>query len=169
MGIKAGESPTRGAESIVPRWMELALEEARKAELEGEVPIGAVGVWKGELLARDHNRSIGLHDPTAHAEILIVRQVARRLANYRLDGLEIYVTVEPCPMCAGALTWARVKRLVFGTRDPKAGAVVSKAQLLSPELFNHKIQVIEGIMAEACRQILLRFFEQRRRRKCSGG
>jgi tRNA(adenine34) deaminase len=107
------------------RWMKLALEEAHKAAQEQEVPVGAVAVLDGELVAQEHNRSIQLHDPTGHAEILVLRQAGQKLSNYRLKNLEIYVTLEPCAMCAGALLWARIQQLVFGSRDEKAGAVFS--------------------------------------------
>ncbi|MCH8015647.1 MAG: nucleoside deaminase, partial [Acidobacteria bacterium] len=136
------------------RWMKLALEEAHKAAQEQEVPVGAVAVLEGELVAREHNRSIQLHDPTGHAEILVLRQAGQKLSNYRLKNLEIYVTLEPCAMCAGALLWARVQQLVFGARDEKAGAVFSKASLLSEGRFNHTIQVVEGILAQPSRELL---------------
>lgn len=143
-------------------WMNLALEEARTAAREDEVPVGAVAVSEGELVARDHNRSVQLHDPTAHAEQLVLRQTGQKLSNYRLNHVDLYVTLEPCAMCAGALLWARVKQLVFGTRDEKAGAVFSKVSLLSTGLFNHHIQVVEGVLAEPSRDLLQRFFSQRR-------
>ena len=144
------------------RWMTLALEEAHKAAQEQEVPVGAVAVLDGELVAREHNRSIQLHDPTGHAEILVLRQAGQKLSNYRLQNLEIYVTLEPCAMCAGALLWARVQQLVFGARDEKAGAVFSKASLLSEGRFNHTIQVVEGILAQPSRELLQEFFTDRR-------
>ena len=142
--------------------MKLALEEAHKAAQEQEVPVGAVAVLDGELVAREHNRSIQLHDPTGHAEILVLRQAGQKLSNYRLKNLEIYVTLEPCAMCAGALLWARVQQLVFGARDEKAGAVFSKASLLSEGRFNHTIQVVEGILAQPSRELLQEFFAARR-------
>lgn len=142
--------------------MKLALEEAHKAAQEQEVPVGAVAVLEGELVAREHNRSIQLHDPTGHAEILVLRQAGQKLSNYRLKNLEIYVTLEPCAMCAGALLWARVQQLVFGARDEKAGAVFSKASLLSEGRFNHTIQVVEGILAQPSRELLQEFFAARR-------
>ena len=142
--------------------MQLALEEAGKAAQEEEVPVGAVAVLEGELVARDHNRSIQLHDPTGHAEILGLRQAGQKLSNYRLKNLEIYVTLEPCPMCAGALLWARIQQLVFGARDEKAGAVFSKASLLSEGRFNHTIQVVEGILGQPSSEILQEFFATRR-------
>jgi len=142
--------------------MQLALEEARKAAQEEEVPVGAVAVLEGELVAREHNRNIQLHDPTGHAEILVLRQAGQKLSNYRLKNLEIYVTLEPCAMCAGALLWARIQQLVFGARDEKAGAVFSKASLLSEGRFNHTVQVVEGILAQPSRELLHEFFADRR-------
>jgi tRNA(adenine34) deaminase len=144
------------------RWMKLALEEAHKAAQEQEVPVGAVAVLDGELVAQEHNRSIQLHDPTGHAEILVLREAGQKLSNYRLKNLEIYVTLEPCAMCAGALLWARIQRLVFGARDEKAGAVFSKASLLSEGRFNHTVQVVEGILAQPSRELLQEFFARRR-------
>ncbi len=142
--------------------MKLALEEAHKAAQEQEVPVGAVAVLDGELVAQEHNRSIQLHDPTGHAEILVLREAGQKLSNYRLKNLEIYVTLEPCAMCAGALLWARIQRLVFGARDEKAGAVFSKASLLSEGRFNHTVQVVEGILAQPSRELLQEFFARRR-------
>jgi len=142
--------------------MKLALEEAHKAAQEQEVPVGAVAVLDGELVAREHNRSIQLHDPTGHAEILVLREAGQKLSNYRLKNLEIYVTLEPCAMCAGALLWARIQQLVFGARDEKAGAVFSKASLLSEGRFNHTVQVVEGILAQPSRELLQEFFARRR-------
>jgi len=144
------------------RWMKLAMEEAHKAAQEQEVPVGAVAVLDGELVAREHNRSIQLHDPTGHAEILVLREAGQKLSNYRLKNLEVYVTLEPCAMCAGALLWARIQQLVFGARDEKAGAVFSKASLLSEGRFNHTIRVVEGILAQPSRKILQEFFADRR-------
>ncbi len=142
--------------------MKLALEEAHKAAQEQEVPVGAVAVLDGELVAQEHNRSIQLHDPTGHAEILVLREAGQKLSNYRLKNLEIYVTLEPCAMCSGALLWARIQRLVFGARDEKAGAVFSKASLLSEGRFNHTVQVVEGILAQPSRELLQEFFARRR-------
>ncbi len=147
---------------LMEQWMSLALEEAQTAAQEHEVPVGAVAISGGDLVAKDHNRSIQLHDPTAHAEQLVLRQAGKKLSNYRLNKLEVYVTLEPCAMCAGALAWARVKQLIFGARDKKAGAVCSKVSLLSEGLFNHHIQVVEGVLADPCREILQQFFSERR-------
>lgn len=143
-------------------WMSLAIEEASRAENEGEVPVGAVAVLEEQVVAREHNRSIQLNDPTAHAEILLLRKVGEIVQNYRLRGVQIYVTLEPCVMCAGALIWARVDRLVFGACDHKAGAVRSQARILEPGRFNHTVPVIEGILEPQCRQILQKFFRRRR-------
>ena len=123
---------------------------------------GAVAVRGDQLLARDHNRSVQLHDPTAHAELLVLRKAGSKISNYRLNGVEIYVTVEPCAMCAGALIWSRVKRLIFAARDDKSGAVYSRISLLTSGLFNHKLEIVEGILAEPSRQILRKFFSARR-------
>jgi tRNA(adenine34) deaminase len=143
-------------------WMAIALEEAELARTEGEVPIGAVAVFEGRLLVRDHNRSIQLCDPSAHAEIQVLRTAGSRLSNYRLAGVELYVTLEPCAMCAGALIWSRVSRLIYGASDEKAGAVASRAELLKPGLFNHTVAVTAGVRVEECRRLLQEFFAERR-------
>ena len=143
-------------------WMGLALGEAERARSEGEVPVGAVAVLDGRIVASDHNRSIQRCDPTAHAEILVLRSAGRALSNYRLGGLELYVTLEPCAMCTGALVWGRVARLIYGATDAKAGAVDSRARLLEPGLFNHPVAVTGGVRAGECRRILQEFFAARR-------
>lgn len=143
-------------------WMGLALAEARQAAVEGEVPVGAVAVSRGVPVARNHNRSIQLNDPTAHAEILVLRQAGNRLGNYRLSGLELYVTVEPCPMCAGALIWARVSRLVYGTADPKGGGVESRFRILDPGRLNHEVAVQPGVLADPCLRLMQEFFAHKR-------
>lgn len=142
--------------------MRIALEEAKRAGEEGEVPIGAVLVSEGEVIGRGRNRPISLSDPTAHAEILALREGAGRIGNYRLPNSTLYVTVEPCTMCAGAIIQARVWRLVFGAEDPKAGAVCSIYTLLEGKLLNHRVEVASGILLEECRKILRRFFQERR-------
>jgi tRNA(adenine34) deaminase len=144
-------------------WMAIALEEAVKASEEDEVPIGAVLVLDGKLIARDHNRTIQINDPTAHAEILALRSGAAEVGNYRLLDATLYVTVEPCAMCTGALIWSRVKRLVYGTCDDKAGCVESKARLLTPGRFNHNIEVTAGIISEQSRTLLREFFSAKRK------
>ncbi len=148
--------------------MQIALTEAKTATREGEVPVGAVAVLNGELLAKDHNRSIQLNDPTAHAELLLLRRCGAQLSNYRLNGVDLYVTLEPCAMCAGGLVWARIRRLVFAAEDKKSGAVTSKAALLAPDLFNHRVEVVSGVLAEAAGQIVREFFERRREKNWEG-
>ena len=140
----------------------MALEDARRAGEEGEVPIGAVLVSEGEVIGRGRNRSISLSDPTAHAEILALREGAARVGNYRLPDSTLYVTIEPCTMCAGAILQARVRRLVFGAEDPKTGAIRSIYSLLEDERLNHRVEVTSGILLEECREILQRFFRERR-------
>ena len=142
--------------------MAIALEEAIKAGVEGEVPVGAILVTGGQMIARGHNRSIGLLDPTAHAEILVLREGAVELGNYRLSDSILYVTLEPCAMCAGALLQARIKRLVFGAEDPKTGAVRSVYFLLEDDRQNHRVEVTGGVLREDCRQVLRQFFQERR-------
>lgn len=151
-------------ESRDEQWMKVALQEARRAAAEREVPVGAAAVYKNALLTSDHNRSIQLHDPTAHAELLVLRRCGQLLKNYRLLGVELYVTLEPCAMCAGGLIWARISRLVYGATDEKAGGVESKAGLLEPGLFNHALEMRGGVLADASRNLLRSFFEERRSR-----
>lgn len=147
---------------IDERLMSFAIEEALAGSEEGEVPVGAVITRAGEVIARDHNRCIALNDPTAHAEVLVLRKAAARLGNYRLAGCELYVTVEPCPMCAGAIVQSRISRLVFGTRDEKGGCVLSLYRLLDDFRLNHRVAVTEGILADRCREIIQTFFHARR-------
>jgi tRNA(adenine34) deaminase len=144
------------------RFMNIAMEEAREALREGEVPVGAVVVRGDEIIARAHNRSISAGDPSAHAEMLAIRKAAEYMGNYRLSGTTLYVTLEPCVMCAGALLHARVERLVFGASDPKGGAVVSLYTILSDKRLNHSVQVTGGVLGDACGEILSRFFRQKR-------
>ncbi|GFN21685.1 MAG: tRNA adenosine(34) deaminase TadA [Thermoanaerobacteraceae bacterium] len=144
-------------------YMQMALEEARKALREGEVPVGAVVVQDGEVIARAYNRRETTQDPTAHAEILALRQAAQRLRSWRLEGATLYVTLEPCPMCAGAAVQARLKRLVYGAPDIRAGAVDSVLNLVEHPHFNHRVEVVSGICEEECRLILQEFFAKLRR------
>lgn len=144
------------------RLMRLALEEARLAAAAGEVPVGAVLALEGEVLARAHNASIALADPTAHAEVLALREAAAKIGNYRLSGAALYVTLEPCAMCAGALLQARVARLIYGAPDPKAGAVVSLLRLLETPGLTHRVAVTAGVWAEECGFLLRDFFQARR-------
>jgi tRNA(adenine34) deaminase len=143
-------------------FMLAALEEARQAGAAGEVPVGAVVVLDGAIVGRGHNRPIAGHDPTAHAEVLAIRDAAHRLGNYRLTGATLYATVEPCAMCAGACLQARVAQLVFGARDEKAGAVVSGGRLLDAGASNHTVRVTGGVLAEEAGALLQEFFRARR-------
>lgn len=142
--------------------MRIALEEARAAAREGEVPVGAVLVKDDDIVAKGHNRPIALSDPTAHAEILVLRKAGALLGNYRLSGTVVYVTAEPCPMCATALVHGRVERLVFGTLEPKMGAVESRFRLLDRGVMNHRIEVEKGVLERECAEVLRGFFERRR-------
>ena len=142
--------------------MRLALDEARRGLEAGEVPVGAAVVRDGAVLAHAHNAPIGLADPTAHAEILALREAGRTLGNYRLAGATLYVTVEPCPMCCGAALHARVARVVYGALDPKAGAVESLYRLLDDGRLNHRVEATGGVLAGECGAMLRRFFEAKR-------
>ncbi len=144
------------------QFMEEALRLAGEAYNRQEVPVGAVLVYEGRVLVGNHNRREEMKDATAHAEILVLREAGRLLGSWRLPETTLYVTLEPCPMCAGALIQARVSRLVFGTRDPKAGAVISLYNLLSDTRLNHRLEFTEGILQEQCAAILRKFFQQRR-------
>ena len=139
-----------------------ALEEARAAGATGEVPVGAVVVHEGRVIARGGNRTIADCDPTAHAEIVTLREAARVLRNYRLSGATLYVTIEPCAMCAGAMVQARVARLVYGCDDPKGGAVRSCFRVLSNQQLNHRVEVTGGVLAEECAAVMQSFFATRR-------
>jgi tRNA(adenine34) deaminase len=142
--------------------MRRALELADRAEAEGEVPVGAVLVRAGEVLGEGWNRPVGARDPTAHAEIEALRAAARAAANYRLPGTVLYVTLEPCAMCAGAIIHARVDRVVFGAKDPKGGAAGSVFDLLGTDRLNHRVQVVGGVLGEAASRRLQDFFRRRR-------
>jgi len=144
------------------RFMQQALEEARASAAAGEVPVGAVLVHDGKILARSGNRTIRDCDPTAHAEIVVLREASRVLGNYRLAATALYVTVEPCSMCAGAIIQARVPRLVYGCDDPKGGAVQSCFEILTDPRLNHQVEVATGILASDCAAILQSFFAARR-------
>jgi len=143
--------------------MRLALDEAQRGFEAGEVPVGAVVVRDGLILGRAHNTPVRLADPTAHAEIMALREAGRRLGNYRLPGATLYVTVEPCPMCCGAALHARLARVVYGALDPKAGAVESLYRLLDDARLNHRVEAAGGVLAEECGAVLRRFFEPKRR------
>ena len=143
--------------------MEHALELARLAEAQGEVPVGAVLVKDQQIIAEGYNQSIGQCDPTAHAEIVALRKGAAALKNYRLVDTSLYVTLEPCAMCVGAMLQARIRHVIFGAFDPRAGAVLSVFQLLSEPTLNHRVMAEGGMMADACGLVLRQFFRKRRR------
>src|SRR5271154_4347902 len=143
-------------------WMREALEEAREAERRGEVPVGALLVRGDEVVARGGNRTIADCDPTAHAEIVVLRAAARALGNHRIEGTTLYITVEPCAMCAGAIIQARVPRVVYGADDPKGGAFRSCFQVLASPAVNHRVEVVPGVLAEECAALLQAFFAARR-------
>ena len=143
-------------------FMQEALDEARAAAASGEVPIGAVLVHQGKILARAGNRTIRDCDPTAHAEIVVLREAARVLGNHRLADTTLYVTIEPCSMCAGAMIQARVPRLVYGADEPRGGAVQSCFEVLSHPDLNHRVEVISGVLAEDCGAVIRSFFADRR-------
>lgn len=144
-------------------FMRLALEEAQRAAEEGEVPIGAIAVHNGIVIARNHNRKEQLKNPCAHAEILLLHDACQFFPSWRVEETTVYVTLEPCPMCAGALWQARINRLVFGTRDLKAGAICSLYELLSDSRLNHQAEITEGILRNNCRELLQLFFQNRRK------
>jgi tRNA(adenine34) deaminase len=143
-------------------FMTEAIAEARKAADRGEVPVGAVVVKDGLILGRGHNRPISKRDPTAHAEIMALKAAAQRLGNYRLTGCDLYVSLEPCPMCLGAVVQARIGRLIYGADDPKSGAVVSVMRFPFGKL-NHRPEITGGVMADTCAALLRGFFHERRR------
>jgi tRNA(adenine34) deaminase len=144
------------------RWMEEALRLARLAEIAGEVPVGAVVVCDERIVGRGWNQVVSITDPCAHAEIQALRDAARELGNYRLSGCELYVTLEPCAMCAGAIIHSRISRLVFGASDPKAGAAGGVMQVINHPRLNHQMEVAEGVLAGRCTEILQTFFRERR-------
>lgn len=154
-----------GIDSIDRQWMQLALELADHAAQLGEVPVGAVVVKDGHVIGRGYNQPISSSDPTGHAEIVALRQAAQQLSNYRLPGASLYVTVEPCAMCAGAIVHARVERVVFGTAEPKAGAVCSHLQLFDQAQLNHRVTWQGGVMAAEAKAQIQSFFARRREEK----
>ena len=143
-------------------WMEEALREAQRALALGEVPVGAVVVQDGRVVGRGCNRPISANDPTAHAEILALREAGMAIGNYRLVDCDLYVTVEPCSMCAGAITHARIRRLIYGAEDHKAGAVHSLLQVVNHPKLNHQVEVSPGVLAARCMDLLQRFFREKR-------
>jgi len=144
------------------QFMAAALAEARRAEAEGEVPVGAIAVAGGQIVGSGHNQPIGLNDPTAHAEILAIRSAASHLKTYRLETVSIYVTLEPCVMCVGAIVNARIARVFYGARDEKAGALGSAYDIGRDGRLNHRFEVIAGVMERECAEIMREFFRARR-------
>ena len=145
------------------KWMKIAISEANLAKVEGEIPVGAVLVLNDKLIAKAHNQPISNHDPTAHAEVEVLRKAGRKLKNYRLSGSTLYVTLEPCAMCLGAIMHARVERIVYGASDPKTGVCGSKTDLTSESFFTHKVKVDGGVLEEENKKILQSFFKSRRK------
>jgi tRNA(adenine34) deaminase len=154
-----GFVPTTGSDEL---WMEEALRAAQRALEAGEVPVGAVVVSEGRIIGRGWNRNISDNDPTAHAEIIALREAGAAIGNHRLSECDLFATIEPCPMCAGAMVHARIKRLIYGADDPKAGAVNSVMQLLNHKQLNHKPEVRSGVLAGRCAELLQTFFKNRR-------
>jgi tRNA(adenine34) deaminase len=150
------------AEAEDARRMGLALEEARRAEAAGEVPVGAVVVLDGRVIGRGHNRVIAASDPTAHAEVVALRDAAQAVSNYRLAGADLYTTVEPCPMCCGAALNARIARVVYGAADPKAGAARTLYRLLDDQRLNRQVTVVAGVRSAECGALLSEFFQKKR-------
>ena len=144
------------------KWMSFALEQAGKAEKEGEVPVGAILVKDDLVIARAHNKPISTNDPTAHAEIQLLRAAGEELKNYRLPGTTLYVTLEPCAMCLGAIMHARIERVVFGAHDPKTGVCGSSENFMEASCFNHKIDIASGVLENESKQLLKNFFNSRR-------
>jgi tRNA(adenine34) deaminase len=145
------------------QFMDAALEQARLALAAGEVPIGAVLVIDDEIVARAFNQPISACDPTAHAEVLVLREAARMVGNYRLTAADVYVTLEPCLMCVGALIYARVRTLIFGAAEPKTGALVSTARALETPGLNHRFEFVGGVREDAARELIQEFFREKRR------
>ena len=143
-------------------WMEYALEEAKKSLAKNEVPVGAVIILNNEVIGRGHNQSINKQDPSSHAEIEAIRNASKNIQNYRLTGADLYVTLEPCAMCYGAIIHARISRLIFGTYDTKTGVCASSINLHEQECFNHTPEITGGVLEEDCSLILKDFFKERR-------
>lgn len=157
-----GGNPFAGTRADDERWMRVALDEAMRAAEEGEVPVGAVVVLEGRVLGRGHNRTEATHDPTAHAEILAIGAASTALGDWRLVGADLFVTLEPCAMCAGAIQLGRLRRVVFGPRDPKFGACGSVLNVVEAPRLNHRVEVVEGVLADESRFALRQFFRRLR-------
>jgi len=145
------------------KWMKIAISEANLAINQGEIPVGAILIQDGKLIAKAHNKPILNHDPTAHAEVEVLRKAGKKLKNYRLARSTLYVTLEPCAMCLGAIMHARIERIVFGASDPKTGVCGSKADLTSEAFFTHKVKVDGGVLEEENKEILQFFFKSKRK------
>jgi tRNA(adenine34) deaminase len=156
------ENPEKSRAAADSHWMSLALEQARLAAQAGEVPVGALVIKENQIIGVGHNRNLLDNDPTAHAEIVALRQAAARVGNHRLAGCELFATIEPCAMCAGALVHARLARLVYGASDPKAGAVSSVMSVVNHPSLNHRMEVTSGVLEEECSAVLREFFRARR-------
>ncbi|MFC1501038.1 tRNA adenosine(34) deaminase TadA [Elusimicrobiota bacterium] len=157
----------RSSKDTGTKFIKEAIKEAKKAKNRGEVPVGAVIAANSKIISRGYNKSIALNDPTAHAEIIALRKASKKIGNYRLKDCKLYVTVEPCPMCAGAAVWARVSEIVFGAFDKKAGACGSVLNISDNKNLNHRIKVTGGVLEKECRTLMQKFF--RKRRKLSPG
>jgi len=147
------------------KWMKIAISEANLAINQGEIPVGAILIQDGKLIAKAHNKPILNHDPTAHAEVEVLRKAGKKLKNYRLARSTLYVTLEPCIMCLGAIMHARIERIVFGASDPKTGVCGSNNDLTSEAFFTHKVKVDSGVLEEESKEILQSFFKSRRKEK----
>lgn len=150
---------------MIEKFMRLALKEADKGERLDEIPIGAVIVKDGKVLAKAFNKRESLQDPTAHAEILAIKKASKKLKSWRLDGCEMFITLEPCPMCAGAIVNARIKKVYFGAKEPKSGSVISKFNILTDAGLNHKVEFLGGVLEEECSQKIKTYFKSLRKIK----
>ena len=147
-------------------WMSTAIDLAKQAGERGEVPIGAVLILDDKIIGKGRNQSVELNDPSAHAEIQALREGGSKIGNYRLNGSKIYVTIEPCTMCVGALIHARIAKLIFGAREPKSGAASSANDILRQNSFNHRFKILEGILEDECSELMRNFFKARRNKPC---
>ncbi|MFA5779785.1 MAG: tRNA adenosine(34) deaminase TadA [Elusimicrobiota bacterium] len=143
-------------------FLKQALKEAKKAAKSGEVPVGCVIVKDGKIISRAHNLTVKRNDPTAHAEILAIKKAAQKIENYRLTNCEMYITIEPCPMCAGAAVWARVRKIIFGVCDEKSGACGSVVNIANNKKLNHRIKIKGGVLSSECADLMRKFFKERR-------
>jgi tRNA(adenine34) deaminase len=152
-------------EDLNEKWMQVALREARISLKKKEVPVGAAVVYQGKIIGRGHNQTESLNDPTAHAEILAIGAAANYLNSWRLSEADLYVTLEPCPMCAGAIVLSRIRKLVFGAYDPKSGACGSLYNLVQDKRFNHQVELVSEVLKDECSELLQAFFKERREGK----